>query len=316
MTNDQSQIKKILRWTLAIVTVLVIISGLGINYYNSITFITFGLLSKNVAFTLHFWLFIPFFILFILHMFIKPILRTLGNEKFRGKLIIFRWNFRKNIVLILALIFIFGICAYIIAGTFTPKQPIKLDNVEVKEYKGQKLSSVNDFKENSIKGPQYINITNYRLEVNGLVTNPKNYTYDEILNNQQSYEKVVKLDCVEGWDVNILWQGILVKDLIRESIPLPTANTVIFYAQDGYSTSFSLDYIENNNILMAYKMNNATLPPQEGYPFMLVAENKWGYKWIKWINKIELSSNSSYEGYWESRGYSDSGNLNESFLKP
>ena len=315
MSNTQSQIKKILRWTLAIITVLIIISGLGINYYNSITFITLGLLSKNIAFTLHFWLFIPFLILFIIHIFIKPILRSLSNEKFKSRLIIFGWNFRKNIVLILALILVIGLCAYVISGAFTLKQPIKLDNVEVKEYKGQKLSSVNDFKENSIKGPQYINITNYRLEINGLVTNPRNYTYDDILNNQQSYEKVVKLDCVEGWDVTILWQGVMVKDLIRESIPLPTANTVIFYAQDGYSTSFPLDYIENNNILMAFKMNNATLPPQEGYPFMLVAENKWGYKWIKWINKIELSSNSSYEGYWESRGYSDSGNLNDSFLK-
>ena len=315
MSDTQKSIKKILRWTLAVVTVLVIISGLGINYYNSITAVTLGLLSKNVAFTLHFWLFIPFLILFIFHMFIKPILKAWDSAKFKSRLVILGWSFRKNIILILAIIIVIGISAYVITDVLAPKPPIKLDNVEVKEYHGQKLSSVNDFKENSIKGPQYINITNYNLEVSGLVTNPKNFTYDDVIQNHQSYEKVVELDCVEGWDVNILWQGVLVKDLVRETIPLPTANTVIFYAQDGYSTSFPLDYIENNNILMAYKMNNATLPPQEGYPFMLVAENKWGYKWIKWITKIELSSNSSYEGYWESRGYSNSGNLSEGFLK-
>ncbi len=46
---------------------------------------------------------------------------------------------------------------------------------------------------------------------------------------------------------------------------------------------------------------------------MLVAESKWGYKWIKWIDKIEFSSSSTYQGYWESRGYSNSGDLNKPF---
>ncbi|HII84654.1 MAG TPA: molybdopterin-dependent oxidoreductase, partial [Methanobacterium subterraneum] len=115
--------------------------------------------------------------------------------------------------------------------------------------------------------------------------------------------------------VNILWQGVLVKEILNEVKPLPMANTVIFYAVDGYSTSFPLEYLQNNQILMAYKMNNATLPPERGFPFQLVAESKWGYKWIKWINKIELSDNPNYQGYWESRGYSLSGNLNESFFK-
>ena len=42
---------------------------------------------------------------------------------------------------------------------------------------------------------------------------------------------------------------------------------------------------------------------QPGYPFQLVAEDKWGYKWIKWIVKIELTDDPSYRGYWEQRGY-------------
>ena len=61
--------------------------------------------------------------------------------------------------------------------------------------------------------------------------------------------------------------------------------------------------------MIAYKMNNVTLPPERGYPFQLVAESKWGYKWIKWITAIELSNNHDYKGFWESRGYSNSGNL-------
>jgi DMSO/TMAO reductase YedYZ molybdopterin-dependent catalytic subunit len=214
----------------------------------------------------------------------------------------------------LAAIVVIMLLAIVISLGLLPSSTIPLDSVEVTEYQGQQLSSVNDFHENSIKGPQYVNITSYHLEVGGLVSNPKNYTYDQV-KDFQSYQKVVKLDCVEGWSVNILWQGVLVKDILNDVNPLPTANTVIFYAVDGYSTSFPLEYLQKNQILMAYKMNNATLPPERGFPLQLVAESKWGYKWIKWIKRIELSDNPNYKGYWESRGYSVSGNLNESFLK-
>ncbi|MGZ7180364.1 MAG: molybdopterin-dependent oxidoreductase [Halobacteriota archaeon] len=185
----------------------------------------------------------------------------------------------------------------------------KLDTVEVRDYQGQNLSSVNDFRENSIKGPQFINITNYRLEVTGMVQNPRNYTYQDVI-DRPNYEKVVTLYCVDGWDVTILWKGILTYDLINEAQPLPSSSVVIFYAYDNYSTSLPLEYLRDNHILLAYKMNNATLPPERGYPFQLVAESSWGYKWIKWVTKIEISNNTEYKGYWESRGYSNAGNLN------
>ena len=96
----------------------------------------------------------------------------------------------------------------------------------------------------------------------------------------------------------------------------PNANTVIFYAYDGYSTSLPLDYIAENDIIVAHKMNGVTLPPERGLPLQLVAESKWGYKWIKWITEIEISDDENYKGYWESRGYSNNGDLDEYFLEP
>jgi DMSO/TMAO reductase YedYZ molybdopterin-dependent catalytic subunit len=84
---------------------------------------------------------------------------------------------------------------------------------------------------------------------------------------------------------------------------VPGANTVIFYAQDGYSSSLPLDYVKQNNIMIAYKINNVTLTPQTGWPFFLVATDQYGYKWVEWITEINVSSNSDYRGYWESRGY-------------
>ena len=199
------------------------------------------------------------------------------------------------------------------SGAVRGEETKSLKTVEVREYQGENLSSIKDFRENSIKGPQYVDMESYTLEVSGLVRNPKTYTYDEVLENQH-YDKVVTLNCVEGWSVKILWEGVLVKDLLKEVDVLSTARIVIFYAHDGYSTSLPLTYIIDNDILMAHKMNGITLPPERGFPFQLVAEDKWGYKWIKWITKIELSDETDYRGYWEQRGYSHTGKLNEGFL--
>jgi DMSO/TMAO reductase YedYZ molybdopterin-dependent catalytic subunit len=193
-------------------------------------------------------------------------------------------------------------------GTLAPK--------EVREYQGERLSSVNDFRENSIKGPQYVDIENYRLEITGLAANPTSYSYDEVLASFDSYKKVVTLECVEGWSVRILWEGVLISDLLAEAGPLPEAKVVIFHAYDGYTSSDPLDYIVDNDILLAYKMNDIPLPPERGFPFELVAEEKWGYKWIKWVTAIELSDDVDYRGYWEDRGFSNTGDLNEVFLGP
>ena len=126
---------------------------------------------------------------------------------------------------------------------------------------------------------------------------------------------MVTLDCVEGWSVNILWEGVLVRELIAESSPFPKTKVVIFHAYDGYTTSFPLDYIMNNDIIMAHKMNEIALPAERGFPFQLVAESKWGYKWIKWITAIELSDDVNYRGYWESHGYSHTADLDEGFFE-
>jgi DMSO/TMAO reductase YedYZ molybdopterin-dependent catalytic subunit len=178
---------------------------------------------------------------------------------------------------------------------------------ELREYEGQQLSSINDFRENSISGPQQIDKGTYELKITGLVENPTNYSYDEVVNNFAHYTKVVSLHCVELWTVNILWEGVLVRDVIQAAHPLSSAKIIIFHAYDGDTTSFPIDYIMNFDIIMAYKMNGLIIPAERGFPFQLVAEDKWGYKWAKWITKIEFSDNINYLGYWERNGYSNSG---------
>ena len=187
------------------------------------------------------------------------------------------------------------------------------DYVEIMEYQGTRLSPIADFRENSIKGPQSINVTDYRLNITGLVENPTEYTYSEVLEGFMSQEKVVTLNCVEGWSATVLWEGVSIMDLVESARPSLDAEIVIFHAEDGYTTSLPLEHIEEKDLVLAYKINGVTLPKDNGFPFQLVAESKWGYKWCRWVVELEFSDDTEYEGYWEKRGYSDSGDLDESF---
>jgi DMSO/TMAO reductase YedYZ molybdopterin-dependent catalytic subunit len=205
------------------------------------------------------------------------------------------------IVLVLAVLFL--------TVYYLGMQPRVLYPGEVSNYEGQNLASIADVRENAIRGTQNLNTSSYRLNITGLVTRNFSYTYDEVVNGFQAYQKVVNIHCVEGWNATILWEGVLVNDLLNEAGVKLGAVAVIFYASDGYSTSLPLDYIRNNHIILAYKMNGLVMPIERGYPFQLVAESQYGYKWIKWITQIEVTDNPNYLGYWESRGYPNNATL-------
>lgn len=183
---------------------------------------------------------------------------------------------------------------------------VPLPTVEVREYQGIRLGSVKDFRENSIRGVQQIDPASYRLVVDGLVEKPLSLSLEQTARLPRS-RKVVRIDCLEGWSVTALWEGFLVSDLLKLAGPRPPAKIAIFHAVDGYTTSLPLDYLVSKKILLADTINGIVLPPANGYPFQLVAEAKWGYKWIRWVNRIELSDNTAYRGTWEKQGYSNKG---------
>ena len=53
------------------------------------------------------------------------------------------------------------------------------------------------------------------------------------------------------------------------------------------------------------KLNDVTLPAERGFPFQVVAKDKYGYKWAKWVTRIELSADAGFRGYWEDKGYNN-----------
>lgn len=175
---------------------------------------------------------------------------------------------------------------------------------EIKEYQGANLDPAIGPRDNSIKGVQHVDVDNYRLKISGLVNTPKEITYDDVL-KLDAHERKITLHCVEGWDATILWKGVLLKDIFNLAGVKTQANTVIFHSVDGYTTSLPLDTILLKELILAYGANGLDLPDELGFPFMVVAEDKLGYKWARWVSEIELSDDPSYLGYWEQRGYNN-----------
>lgn len=148
-----------------------------------------------------------------------------------------------------------------------------------------------------------INADEYRLKVSGLVENPISLSYKEI-KAMTSEERLVELPCVEGWSETGLWKGPRLTDVLDKAVEKGNAATVVFYSPGGYTTSLSVADVKKADPLLAYGVNGETLPRDLGFPVRLVVPGKLGYKWIKWVNKIELIE-GDYEGYWEKRGYSN-----------
>lgn len=180
----------------------------------------------------------------------------------------------------------------------------RYSEMEIREYNGIKLDPSVGPRDNSIKGIQNVDIENYTLKVTGLVNKPVSLIYDDVL-NLNAYEKMITLYCVEGWNAKVLWKGAMLKEIIDLAEADKSASTVIFHCVDGYTTSMPLKTIIDRNMILAYSSNNITLPPSLGYPFIVVAEDKLGYKWARWVNEIELSTDKDYLGYWEKNGYNN-----------
>lgn len=185
---------------------------------------------------------------------------------------------------------------------------------QLREYNGVTLSSIEDLRENSYSGPRHVDPSTYRLTVSGLVEHELELSYDEVIRRYPVQQRVVTLQCEEGWEATLLWEGVRVSSLLDEAVVRPEAKVVIFRSADRYSTSLFLDYLYGTDILMAHKINGVRIPYDLGFPFQLVAQGKWGYKWSKWITEIEVSDDIHYEGYWESEGFSNTGDAGKPAL--
>ena len=153
-----------------------------------------------------------------------------------------------------------------------------------------------------------IDINQWELEVGGLVENPLVLSYSDILNMPQSsvFATLESISNPQGGSMigNAVWTGVSFDYILEYAVPDKDALEVVFYCEDGYSTSLTIEDVLVEGVILAYKMNGKALTPEHGYPVRMVVPEKYGMKWPKWVNTIELVD-YDYKGYWEQRGWSD-----------
>jgi DMSO/TMAO reductase YedYZ molybdopterin-dependent catalytic subunit len=143
----------------------------------------------------------------------------------------------------------------------------------------------------------------YRLRIDGLVRNPITWTVDDIL-QAPAVTETRFYQCVTGWVVpNATWTGIRLADLLDRVQPHPEAKALKFYSFDGvYTESLTMEQARHPDVLVGYKLMNKPLSQAQGAPLRLVIPGMYGYKFIKWLDRIELVT-KPVDGYWEVNGY-------------
>jgi DMSO/TMAO reductase YedYZ molybdopterin-dependent catalytic subunit len=217
----------------------------------------------------------------------------------------------KNNITIIVLIFAFIVPLLFTACSSADSTTNALGEVEATEFQGQKLTPIDRQRNNALAGTQNIDKDTYELTVDGLVNKPLALTYANLRAYPQE-DRLMDLNCVEGWNFTAKWTGPSLSAIFADVGIKPEAKIAIFYTADdpnGYS-SLEVSYILENDIIIALKDNDITLSPERGFPFQVVAMSKFGYKWAKWVTRIELSDNISFKGFWESHGYNNNADIN------
>ena len=133
-----------------------------------------------------------------------------------------------------------------------------------------------------------IDMKSYQLKISGKVAQPLSLTYDQIL-KYPSVMKNILLICPGYFADNGHWTGVPLTLLLQEARIEKGAKTVTVKGGDEVSYKFSTQDIFKKNVLLAYRLNDETLPPKHGFPIRLVFEGVYGGYWIKFVNEIVVS---------------------------
>jgi DMSO/TMAO reductase YedYZ molybdopterin-dependent catalytic subunit len=216
----------------------------------------------------------------------------------------------KAQVMMMSALIIMILVSAVACGRTAP--PISTTETEATEFMGTKLTPINKQLNNALIGTQQIDKATYRLAVDGLVDRPLSLSYTDLLAYPQ-ISKLMDLNCVEGWSFTAKWTGPSLNSIFDSAGVRNEGKVAIFYTVDvpssGY-TSLDMGYVRDNNIIIGMKLNDITLPAERGFPFQVVAESKYGYKWAKWVTRIEISDNTDFKGYWEFYGYNNIADIN------
>ncbi len=156
----------------------------------------------------------------------------------------------------------------------------------------------------------------WRLVVDGLADTPASMSLAE-LRAMPSRTQITRHDCVEGWSAIGQWTGVPLAHVLERVRPKPSARYAVFHCADSFGSngagpvyyeSIDMHDAYHPQTLLAYALNDQTLPITNGAPLRLRVERQLGYKHAKYVMRIELVASFAHiaggkGGFWEDRGY-------------
>ena len=125
----------------------------------------------------------------------------------------------------------------------------------------------------------------WRLVVRGRVAGEVSLGLDELEGLEQSTIQAT-LDCTSGWAMTTAWSGLRVATLLEAAGVHPEAREVVVRSVTGWATSLSLR--EARSALLATHVAGQPLPAGNGAPVRLVAPERRGLDWVKWVDRVEV----------------------------
>jgi len=174
---------------------------------------------------------------------------------------------------------------------------------------GAEYQRVNEFPIRSIEAPPRVDLRTWHLKIEGLVDEPISLTLDEIKTLPQKVQ-INNFICVEGWGLdNQKWEGVHLNEVFSRVKASPKAQFVTFHAGGGhYKDSLSLKEALEPDTMLAYKLNDKYLAPDQGFPLRLIIPRMYAYKGVKWVERIVFTEKQEV-GYWERGGYPVDGSI-------
>ena len=131
-----------------------------------------------------------------------------------------------------------------------------------------------------------LDVDAWRLTVSGRVARPEQLSL-ATLRGLGEVEREAVLDCTSGWALRTAWRGVALAAVLDRAEPDPQARSVIVKSATGWYASLPLD--EGRNALLATGVAGRSLPHSNGAPCRLVAPDRRGLEWVKWVTEVEVA---------------------------
>jgi DMSO/TMAO reductase YedYZ molybdopterin-dependent catalytic subunit len=149
-------------------------------------------------------------------------------------------------------------------------------------------------------------VERWRLAVDGACENPLSLAWPDLLALPQ-VDLQADFHCVTGWSVlDLAFRGVRLEDVLALSRPAPEATHLMAHGYDGYSTNLPLEEALKPDVLLVHAVEGKPLARERGGPVRVVVPQLYAWKGAKWVSRLELMARDR-RGYWEIRGYSNTG---------